>query len=355
MERLTLEMIHRRITAAQDVLELRKIRDQIHEGLQRHLLFMDPLDWNRDLNEFHDRLIRRSIELSEQELNGKRDGKAPVSFAFLLFGSAGRGEQTLWSDQDNGLIYVDPENERLQADVESYFSDLADIISRNLEEIGYPPCSGSVICTNRMWRKPQYEFQQSLQNWMEDPNWESIRYLLIAADLRTIYGDKSFGEALIKTLCDYVADHPEMLEHMLKNTLHHQVSIGLFGQLIKERYGEDAGGVEVKYGVYIPIVNGVRLLAVEAGICVSSTEERIQKLISCGFVEEEIGQDWLEALSLAIKLRSLAPYQIENGHYTTRGKLKAEQLTRERITELKLCLRIGKDLQRYVKRAFEKG
>ena len=32
-------------------------------------------------------------------------GKPPVPYAFILFGSGGRSEQTLWSDQDNGLIY----------------------------------------------------------------------------------------------------------------------------------------------------------------------------------------------------------------------------------------------------------
>ena len=40
-------------------------------------------------------------------------GAAPAKFAFIALGSAGRAEQTLISDQDNGIIIEDvPESEK---------------------------------------------------------------------------------------------------------------------------------------------------------------------------------------------------------------------------------------------------
>ncbi|WP_426452360.1 DUF294 nucleotidyltransferase-like domain-containing protein [Paenibacillus sp. S-38] len=352
MERLSLDQICKEAAAARDVPELRAFRDRMHGEFGRHLLFASPLEWNRDANRFHDTVISRVIELSEQEYQSV-NGAAPLPFAFLLFGSGGRGEQTLWSDQDNGLVYQDPGTPEEEVEAEAYFKGLAERISHSLELVGYPPCSGNVICTNAKWRKSVTAYRHTIAGWLREPDWENVRYLLIAADLRTVYGDPALGEAVAEVFHSYVTAHPSMLEHLLHNTLHHKVSLGIFGQLIKERYGEDAGGVDVKYGAYIPIVNGIRLLAIEAGIRCTSTEERTLALIREGHVEEEIGLDWLEALSLAFKLRSMTPYQMVDGRYTTRGKLTAEQLTKERVSELKLCLRIGIELQKYVKKSVQ--
>ena len=66
--------------------------------------------------------------------------------------------------------------------------------------------------------------------------------------------------------------------------MHHKISLGVFGHLITERYGEDAGGFDIKYGAYIPIVNGIRLLAIQAGILATSTLERIKQLKECACV-----------------------------------------------------------------------
>ncbi|MDO3678369.1 DUF294 nucleotidyltransferase-like domain-containing protein [Paenibacillus ehimensis] len=354
MDCLALERFRWETSRVRSLQKLRTLRDQVNEEFGRRLLFAEVLEWNREVNEYHDALIRRVIVLAEEQLKEERGEAAPLPYAFLLFGSGGRGEQTLWSDQDNGLIYADPSSadERIRAD--RYFAELAARITEGLETIGYPPCHGRVICTNVQWRKPLQDYCRMVNEWMQEPDWEHVRYLLITADVRAVYGDESLGRALVEEIYRYTADRPAMLEHMLRNTLHHKVSIGVFGQLIKERYGEDAGGVDVKYGAYIPIVNGIRLLAVEAGIRHSSTEERITALIAGGHVSEEIGHDWLEALTLALKLRSMAPYQIEEGRYVTRGKLTADQLTKERVTELKQCLRIGTDLQKYVKKSIQK-
>ncbi|NOU97935.1 hypothetical protein GC093_32615 [Paenibacillus sp. LMG 31456] len=354
MERLSLEMIRIEIQKAGDDKQLRRIRDQLHEEFEGRLLLSNSIEWNRELNQVHDLLIGKAVGLAQVNVRRDGGGEPPLPFAFVLFGSGGRGEQTLWSDQDNGLIYANPDNSVVEEQARNYFQLLAEAVSELLMHLGYPPCTGGVICTNEKWRKPLNGYRSMLYEWMQDPHWEHIRYLLILADMRIVYGEKSLVTQLLEEFYDYVLKHPIMLEYMLHNTLHHKISLGLFGQLIKERYGEDAGGVDIKYGAYIPIVSGIRLLAAQAGVMASSTEERILGLMRVGFVEEEIAHDWLEALSIALKLRSLTPFQLEEGHYTTRGKLSADGLTKERISELKLCLRIGNDLQKYVKKSVHK-
>ncbi|ULL14657.1 hypothetical protein DVH26_09445 [Paenibacillus sp. H1-7] len=354
MERLDMDIIRTEIQSAGDIHRLRQFRDQLHEEFERRLLLSNTLDWNRELNLVHDWFIAQAVKLAEHSVQLEEGTGAPVPYAFVVFGSGGRGEQTLWSDQDNGLIYDDIPDEESAEAAERYFALLSERISTSLLELGYPLCVGGVICTNPKWRKSSSGYRSMMLDWLQEPNWEHIRYLLIMADMRAVYGEKRLVTRLMNEMLQYVDVHPSILEHLLHNTLHHKISLGVFGQLIKERYGEDAGGVDIKYGAYIPIVNGIRLLTIEAGVEATSTEGRIAALLEGGFVEEEIAHDWLEALSIALKLRSLTPFQLEDGHYTTRGKLPGDRLTKERTSELKLCLRIGNDLQKYVKKSVHK-
>jgi CBS domain-containing protein len=168
--------------------------------------------------------------------------------------------------------------------------------------------------------------------------------------MRVIYGDSSIVHKLKQFLGQYVREHRIILEKLLQNTLHRKASLGIFGQLLTERYGEDAGGVDIKYGSYIPIVNGIRLLAIQAGIMETSTIERIEKLLEYKLVSETLAAEWKKALAINLEFRSKTPFQLEEGLYSSRGKLPARLLSKESRHELKLALHVGIDLQKYVQK-----
>lgn len=338
-----------RIARAEDASTLRAIRERAHERYGDPLLFADFGQFHLELNAVHDALIARTVELAVKATNEGEVRQPSLSYEFVLFGSGGRQEQTLWSDQDNGLIYEDPKDQAEAELAEVYFARLAANIHKGLEAVGYPPCSGEVLSGNPMWRRPYSSYIQMVKSWMDEPNWENIRYLLIFSDIRSIFGAGTLAAGLRRFYLDYVQAHPAMLQAILRNTLHHKVSMGVFGQLITERYGEDAGGVDIKYGAYIPIVNGIRLLAVQSHIEATSTLERIAELRRRGAIAEDTAAEWEEVMSIALKLRAMTPYQIEDGKYTTRGKMPAERLTKKLKLELKRCLRAGQKLQKHVK------
>jgi CBS domain-containing protein len=342
--------IRERIARTEDASTLRAIREQVHEAYRDPLLFADFGQFHSDINAIHDALISRAIELAVIETNRELQPPA-LAYAFLLFGSGGRREQTLWSDQDNGLVYEDPKDESDAEQAALYFESLASSIHEWLYGVGYPPCSGEVLAGNPMWRKSFGDYAAMVKGWMEEPDWENIRYFLIFSDVRCIYGSADLTGRLQRFYLDYVKEHPDLLQAILRNTLHHKITIGVLGNLITERYGEDAGGFDIKYGAYIPIVNGIRLLAVQAGIEATSTQERIAELRKRGAISDDLAAEWSEAASIALKLRAMTPFQLEDGLYTTRGKLPAERLTKDRKTELKRILRAGQKLQKYVKHA----
>lgn len=359
MQPFQLETFRSEVARSETIENLRTIRDRAHEKLHGYPLLMDGIAWNALMNDVHDAIIARVVALSERKL--QRAGMikpASTPYAFLLFGSGGRREQTLWSDQDNGLVYADPEDGR-ELEAERYYEQFGAALVEGLEAAGYPRCEGDVVCTNPAWRKPLSAWIGTLRTWLTEPDWEHMRYLLIVADMRCFAGDVALAAAIQTYLLTYVNDHRAILNHLLQNTLHRKVSLGPFGQLIRERYGEDAGGVDIKYGSYIPLVNAIRLLAIAHGVTASGTLGRVEALRAACPEKAEEARSWEKALEINLRLRSLTPFQIEDGRYTSRGKLAATDLTKERKHDLKLCLKIGTHLQRYVNthihEAIEKG
>ena len=64
-------------------------------------------------------------------------GPPPCRFAFVVMGSEGRNEQTLKTDQDNAIIYEDPEDDDQRELASRYFLDLAADICGWLDQAGF--------------------------------------------------------------------------------------------------------------------------------------------------------------------------------------------------------------------------
>lgn len=336
----------KQIGAADQVEGLRCLRDQIHEQMEALLPTRPVEQLNEQLNETHDALITKAIMLSEADMARMGKGSPPVPYAYLLFGSGGRKEQTLSSDQDSGVVYQDPEENG--EEVKAYFLELCHLIVTNLIMIGYPPCEGKVLSDNPDWCCSLGEWRLKLEGWFSEPAWESVRYLLIIADGRCVYGDEQVANALKDIFYTDTLNHPDIIRRMIENTMRHKVLVGVFGQLLKERYGEDAGSLDIKYGAYIPMVNSIRMMAIQANIRETSTLERIRKLTDIGKLSVADGNQYEQAFRFIMRLRLMTTEQQEDGLYANNGKLHSSKLTKEMTDELKSSLRQGKRLQRFV-------
>lgn len=341
-----LEIRERRIQSSESLDMLRAARDDIqHELHERLLASVSPTaQWMAEVNRMHDALIVRCARLAEAAAKREGLGDAPVPYAFVLFGSGGRREQTLWSDQDNGLVFADGGGER----AELFFARLAALLAEHLEAVGYPPCEGQVVAVNAEWRKTAEQWERTIDDYFQQATWEQVRQLLVIADMRCVYGDGALAARLRRYFSERVAAQPHSIQAMLRNTLRHKVVLGPFGNLIREPYGEDAGGFDIKYGAYIPIVNAVRLLGVKHGIDEMSTLERIKLLRPV--IGGAFADNVRDAFERVLLFRAQTPFQAEDGFYSTRGKLQAPMLTKEAVGELKACLRVGERLQKYIKK-----
>lgn len=334
------------IGKAVDADALRSLRDHVNDRMSAKLPDPPVEPFYTELNEAYDALLRRAISLAEAHMARDGMGVPPVPYAYLLFGSGGREEQTLSSDQDSGLVYEDGSDpEAIEAN-RLYFAELSKRIVMLLERLGFPRCEGNVLSDHPGWGMSLSEWAAQINGWFEEPAWESVRYLLIVADGRCVYGSAELFERIRDCFYNDMLKHPIIVRRMLDNTMRHKVLIGVFGQLLKEQYGEDAGSLDMKYGAYIPMVNAIRLMAIQQRIRSTSTLTRIQELREAGVLNEAEATSFAEAFRLILKLRLLSTEKMEQGMYGNNGKLAVAKLSRPMIEQLKNSLRVGKKLQR---------
>ncbi|WP_438432044.1 DUF294 nucleotidyltransferase-like domain-containing protein [Gorillibacterium sp. sgz500922] len=354
MTTLSIKSAERCVNRLQSMPELLAFRQGMTGQFRDHPLGSFPQEFNDAVNGLQDIIMYRAVAIAERSLAEEGYGPPPVPYAFVLFGSGGRREQTLWSDQDNGLIYADPSTGAAERTA-AYFTRLGDRIVSCLTEAGYPPCEGGVTCNHSRWNKPVAAWKRMLQEWEEDGSWEAVRYLLIVADMRHLYGDKVLAQAVQAEFAAYPLRSPAALRRMLENTLRRKPALGPFGQLLTERYGEHAGRFDVKYGLYIPFAGGIRLLAVCEGVWATSTARRLKLIRERGRLSPELVLDWQRNFASALYFRSLATREPEPGQEAQAPMLDIRLLDAARKRELKRALRSVRRLQKLVARRVDQA
>jgi CBS domain-containing protein len=342
------------ITGADDLEQLRSVREREQNRLKAEMSTSPVNAVVESLNELHDALITQALKLAENDLARLGLGAPPVPYTYMLYGSGGRHEQTMCSDQDSGLVYANVADEIAEEHCRKFFLKLTEIVVHHLIVLGYPPCEGNVISSNPEWCLSLKDWEKKVDQWFAEPSWENVRYLLISADGRPVAGEMELADRLRDRFYNDLLSSPVIARRMMENTLRHKMLVGVFGQLLTETYGENAGSLDIKYGAYIPMVNAFRLLAVQANIRETSTLGRIKALQQAELLTIEEAEEASQAFSFFLKMRLLTTVSNAEGQMIGTGKIPPEQLTKEMMIPLKKALKAGKKIQRRVQRELQR-
>ncbi len=144
-------------------------------------------------------------------------GKAPCDYAFVVFGSEGREEQTLVVDQDNSIIF-----QPLDQDVEAcrkYFLRLGEIVCDHLNELGYPHCKGGVMACRRECCMTLDEWEQRFYNWINTPDPKNVLNSQIYFDMRAILDEKHLVSHLMDKVFEYLSSESSRFIYNVANCL----------------------------------------------------------------------------------------------------------------------------------------
>jgi CBS domain-containing protein len=266
----------REITRAQSLAELAGHASQV-TGLVRRLLDegATAYDLGQLVSELNDRVVRRVLDLTTTALDASGDPAPPVPFSWLVFGSEGRREQTLRTDQDNGLVYADPPPE-LAAGVSAYYARFATGVVQGLQSVGFPACDGGFMASNPQWCRPLGSWRDLLAGWMDNPSPEQVLGACIVFDLRPLGGPT----ALTAALRDVLAAAPRarhFLRLMAHDVAERRVPVTIFGNVAVLRRGARRGRVDVKAAGSMQLAGAGRVHALELGVDTTNTIDRFRE------------------------------------------------------------------------------
>jgi signal-transduction protein with cAMP-binding, CBS, and nucleotidyltransferase domain len=280
------------------------------------------------LTTLNDESYRRTLEWAIEGMIAEGWGEPPVAFAAVVTGSAGRWESLLRPDQDNGFVLADYPDERYPR-INDYFIELAQRMTLGLDTVGIPLCIGYVMATNHAWRKRLGEWQAQFLNWMRNPSEASTTLLDIWIDFRGVFG----AGDLVATLRDFVtanlSGHHGFLRELEVLQFDHDVAITPFWTLKRERMPGQEGHrkIDIKRKGLRPLLEGVRILALRAGIPATETLERLAALRQQGVLKADLADAVRDAFELLTEL--LLREQIRAHH---QARLPGAYVTPEALT-----------------------
>lgn len=259
-------------------------------------------DVGRLVAELKDRLVRRTIALTEAALDAEGRGRAPVPYSWFAAGSEGRREQTLTSDQDNGLLYEDPPPE-LREPAARYFAALAGGVGAALARLGFRLCEGGFMASNMRWCQPLSEWRRYFRSWMETPHPTPLLHACLYFDLRPVAGDERLARAHWEWVCARAPSQTTFLRYMARVAVDRRPPLGLFGGFVVNRSGAHRGKLDIKARGVFPMVQATRVYALSLGLRETNTVHRLARVADRGLLTSRHAQEVLEAYELVSRIR----------------------------------------------------
>jgi CBS domain-containing protein len=264
----------------------------------------------------------------------------------LVMGSEGRGEQTVRTDQDNGLLLARPVPE---ADLQAF----RDAFTNALESFGFPPCPGDVMVRNPRWSQPIDDFLKQIEGWVRASDQEGPMNLGIFFDAVSVTGHHELLDRAKTTMVDMMRGETAHLARFAR-------AIDLFAGAsasvltsIMASVGVGSDEIDVKKTGTFPIVHGVRTLAIDQGIREVSTARRIEVLAETGLFGADLGRELISALGyfMEIRLRSQLA-AMATGRRERESIVKLGELTTRDRDLLRDALRVVKRFREIVRNRY---
>jgi CBS domain-containing protein len=237
----------------------------------------------------NDHTVCRVIELVLEEL-----GDPGVPFSWLCFGSEGRREQTLHTDQDNGILFEADSPEQAEH-MRQRLLPVARRINQRLAECGFALCRGNIMAGNPELCLSRREWAQRFAAFVREATPESLLASSIYFDLRVVWGDEQGCAQLRRQLLADVADNSLFQRLLAANALRHRPPLGRFRDFVVARKGAEKDTFDLKEEGLTPFVDGARLLALAHGVEDSSTLRRFAELVRLEVIDAQDGAAYEEA------------------------------------------------------------
>ncbi len=314
LQRVSFFRVAQRIDGADDLDALAVAASEIRV-LARNLLAQgvaaEPL--TQFVSELNDHVVQRVLGLvrADRPIDD-------VAFAWVALGSEGRREQTLATDQDNGIVFVLPPNgggdgaggsgagnaddARLEP-VRARLVAFARQVNAGLDRCGFPLCRGGIMAGNPRWCLSVAQWRALFGDWLRNPVPQALLAANIFFDLRSIGGTEPFVHELRVWLTEAAAPRKAFLQAMARNALETRPPFNWLGGLTGSGRGERPEAIDLKlHGARI-FVDAARILALAHGVADTGTAARLRALGTRGVLPTTEAEASVDAFHILQQLR----------------------------------------------------
>jgi CBS domain-containing protein len=271
LQRVSLRPLTAAIRAAPSLAALESTERDIRDAVRAMLAQQTGAEYITEfISTVNDLLTRRVIELDSE------GASIPgVGYCWIVMGSEGRFEQSLATDQDNGIIFAQPENLSPDA-VRTTLLPAARRVNEALDKAGIPLCRGNVMASNPDCCLSMREWQARFAGWIGTGDPQALLNATIYFDFRPLAGELRLGEILREWLAEVGRDNSRFLFLMAQNALANQPPLGVFRDFILPGGGEHRHTLDLKVNGITPFVDAARIYGLAAGVTQTSTIQRLR-------------------------------------------------------------------------------
>ena len=271
LQRVSVRGINRTIVGAQSIDDLRKAAADIRR-LARSMLGQGVSAEHMTLivSTLNDALVRQVLEIEKTrfDLSG-------ISWSWLAFGSEGRYEQTISTDQDNGLIFdshdeqPDHARERLLVFAQS--------VNRALDTCGFPLCRGNIMAGNPSWCLNREEWRQRFMQWVANTDPQALLSAVIFFDFRGLYGEGILVEELREHLTTLTVGNSRFQRQLAAYALENKPPLGLISDFVTDDDDQMRGTLDLKKSGARLFTDAARVMALASGVAHTNTVQRLRQ------------------------------------------------------------------------------
>ena len=263
-----------------------------------------------------------------------------LDYCWLALGSEGRIEQTLYTDQDNGIIFSTTDIGSEQTARQTLLAFAYDV-NQALDACGFPLCQGNIMASNPKWCLSTEEWRARFSTWISSPDPAAIMHSSIFFDFRALDGNGQLAASLRHWLNQTLTQHPVFLRFLTQNAVSRKPPLGLFRDFVT---GQD-NMLDLKTQAAVLFVDAARILALQTGSIHTNTVLRLKEAGPKAGLRQEQADAYAEAFLYIQLLRMQLHHQAaeKNRPYTNQidpGTLNALD---SRI--LREAFRLAKSLQ----------
>ncbi|HSC00291.1 MAG TPA: DUF294 nucleotidyltransferase-like domain-containing protein, partial [Burkholderiaceae bacterium] len=345
LQRLSLKQLSSRIRAATDLITLQRAaadirvfaRNLLGQGVQARQL-------TALISHLNDVLTTTLVEMVARE-----QGVDLQRACWLAFGSEGRGEQTVATDQDNGLVFA---SDAPDADRPAWLR-FARTVNEALDACGYPLCKGNVMASNPDCCLSVEEWRARFAHWIEHGAPEDLLNASIYFDLRPLAGRLELAQPLREMLLREPARVPRFVKQMADNALRNRAPLNWLGGI--ETQESDGGHrIDLKMRGTALFVDAARLYALAHGLDASSTRERLLAVARALRLEAGEGESWVSAFEFLQMLRLRNQLDDSRAADAAPNEVDVDRLNPIERRVLKESFRVARSLQQRIELDYQR-